>query len=192
MHCMRKEFLFLMFLSLSACGTFVNNKKDISMCPVPNDTPETLQNASRNLLKNKVYYSLGIIGQVEPVYLKDMISVFPARIDTGAETSSIDAQNIKEFERDGEPWVSFEIKNRDTRETKIFEKKISRKTTIKRQKGGNERRITVEMEIRMGNQYFTKEFTLANREKFEYQVLIGRNILNGLAVVDVGIENTLK
>ncbi len=162
------------------------------MCPIPGDTPETLKAISRNKLKEKIYYPLGIIGEVEPTYLRDMESVFPARIDTGAETSSIDAQNVKEFERDGESWVSFDIENRATKEKKSFEKKIVRKTTIKRQQGGDEKRVTVNIEIKMGNQYFNKEFTLANREKFEYQVLIGRNILNGLAVVDVGIKNSLN
>ena len=48
------------------------------------------------------------------------------------------------------------------------------------------------MEIKIGNQLFTKEFNLGNREKFNYQVLIGRNILNGLAVVDVSVKNTLN
>ena len=101
-------------------------------------------------------------------------------------------ENIKEFERDGESWVLFDIENRATKERKTFKKKIVRKTTIKRQQGGDEKRITINMDIKMGNQYFNKEFTLANREKFEYQVLIGRNILNGLAVVDVGIRNSLN
>ena len=118
--------------------------------------------------------------------------MFYARIDTGAETSSIDAFNIKEFERDGEPWVSFDVKNRKTKEKRTFEKKIVRKTFIKRQQGENEKRIVVNMEIKIGNQLFTKEFNLGNREKFNYQVLIGRNILSGLAVVDVSIKNSLN
>jgi len=162
------------------------------MCPIPPDIPKILSANSRNKLNEKVFYPLGIIGEVEPTYLRNMVSVFPARIDTGAETSSLDAKNVKEFERDSESWVSFDVENRATGEKKTFEKKIARKTTIKRQQGGDEKRITVNMEIKMGNQYFNKEFTLSNREKFEYQILIGRNILNGLAVVDVGIKNSLN
>ena len=188
---MKKYILFIIFLSLNSCYNISKNN-NISMCPIPGDTPETLKTIARNKLKEKVYYPLGIIGEVEPTYLRDMNSVFPARIDTGAETSSIDVQNIKEFERDGESWVLFDIENRATKERKTFKKKITRKTTIKRQQGGDEKRITINMDIKMGNQYFNKEFTLANREKFEYQVLIGRNILNGLAVVDVGIRNSLN
>lgn len=192
---MKKYILFIMVFLLNSCYTMTRGDvdyNDISMCPIPADTPETLKNISRAKISEKTYYPLGIIGEVEPTYLKDMKSVFPARIDTGAETSSIDVTNIKEFERDGDSWVSFDIENRETKEKKMFEKKITRKTNIKRQKGGDEIRITVNMEIKIGNQYFVKEFTLANREKFNYQVLIGRNILNGLAIVDVGIKNSLN
>lgn len=67
-------------------------------------------------------HSLGIIGAVEPVYVLPMKMPFAGRIDTGAETSSIDASDIKTFERDGEKWVSFTIVNRETGEKHRFEK----------------------------------------------------------------------
>lgn len=165
---------------------------DAAICPAVITQDELLKNKAREALGEKVYYSLGIIGEVEPVYLRGLASVFPARIDTGATTSSIDAKNIKEFERDGVAWVSFEVENRLTKEKMTFEKRINGITHIDRQASDNERRIKVNMEIKIGNQEFIKEFTLANREKFEYQVLIGRNILNGLAVVDTSIKNTLN
>ena len=184
----------LILLLLSAC---CNNLKDIEQPiikqPIINkEKEENCRELARKSIEKDIFYPLGIIGEVEPVYLKDIKSVFYARIDTGAETSSVDASNIKEFERDGESWVSFDIVNRETGEKKTFEKKIVRKTTIKRQQGEDERRIVVNMEIKIGNQLFTKEFNLGNREKFNYQVLIGRNILNGLAVVDVSIKNSLN
>ena len=50
----------------------------------------------------------------------------------------------------------------------------------------------VEMEVRMGKDVFRANFTVAEREKFEYQTLIGRNILYGRAIVDVTLSNTLK
>ena len=49
---------------------------------------------------------LGIIGAVEPIYMLPMKTPFAARIDTGAENSSLDVDNMKTFERDGEKWVS--------------------------------------------------------------------------------------
>lgn len=138
-----------------------------------------------------VKHKLGIIGSVEPVYIFPMENPFEARIDTGAEISSIDASQIKRFERDGEKWVSFTLKNRTTGETHTFEKKILKITSIKRIYQ-DEERLTVQMKIKFGTEIISAPFTLADRSKFNYQILIGRNVLNGLAVVDPAISNTLR
>lgn len=134
---------------------------------------------------------LNIIGAVEPVYILPMKSAFDARIDTGATTSSLDADDIKEFERDGEKWVSFKVTNRRSGEVYNFEKPILKNIKIKRIED-KENRIKVYMPVSFGGQKFMSEFTLAHREKFEYQVLIGRNILSGRAIVDTSLSHTLK
>ena len=54
-----------------------------------------------------------------------------------------------------------------------------------------EKRYVVHFDIKMGEELIDTEFTLNDRSKFEYQVLIGRNILNGRFIVDSSIENTL-
>ena len=134
---------------------------------------------------------LGVIGGVEPVYFLPMKSPFSARIDTGAETSSLDVSNLRHFERDGEKWVSFTLQNKNSGETHNFEKRVIRKVTIKRI-AASEKRVTVNMDVKFGKEILNADFTLADREKFEYQVLIGRNILNGRAIVDPSISNTLN
>lgn len=48
------------------------------------------------------------------------------------------------------------------------------------------------MPVSFGGEKFVSEFTLAKRERFEYQVLIGRNILSGRAIVDTSLSHTLK
>ena len=134
---------------------------------------------------------LGIIGAVEPVYFLPMKSPFEARIDTGAENSAIDVTSLKTFERDGEKWVSFVLTNDETGETQRFEKEIVRQATIKRSHK-DEKRHVVTMEVRLGNEIISANFSLANREKFEYQALIGRNILTGRAIVDTSVSHTLN
>ena len=131
-----------------------------------------------------------VIGEIEPIYFLPMKSPFPARIDTGAETSSIDVSNIKHFERDGEKWVSFYLTNAQSGEKHFFEKKIEKKGAIKRM-GVSEKRTFVEMDIKFGNETFSARFSLADRSKFEYQALIGRNILTGRAIIDTSLANTL-
>lgn len=132
-----------------------------------------------------------VIGAVERIYFLPMKSPFMARVDTGATTSSIDAENIKRFERDGQRWVSFTLVNRETKEKADFEKPLSRRVKIKRT-GEEEHRVTVNMDVKMGKETFVAEFTLNERHDFEYQGLIGRNVLSGRAIVDVSISNTLK
>lgn len=132
-----------------------------------------------------------IIGEVEPIYLLPMKSPFMSRIDTGATTSSLDAENIKPFERDGRKWVSFTVVNRTTKEKHVFEKPLLKNALIKRI-GDKEKRPMVEMEVRMGKDVFRANFTIAERDKFDYQTLVGRNVLYGRAIVDVTLSNTLK
>lgn len=132
-----------------------------------------------------------IIGSVEPIYFLPMKSAFSARIDTGATTSSLDADDIKEFERDGEKWVSFKIVNRQSGETYLFEKPIVKSVKIKRIEN-KEHRIKVMMDVSFGGQKLSTEFTLADRNDFKYQALIGRNILSGRYLVDTSLSHTLK
>ena len=162
-----------------------------SACKTPNITPAIVPPAEIEAPRqHKIRHSLGVIGAVEPVYVLPMKAPLAARIDTGAETSSIDVSNLKTFERDGEKWVSFTIVNKDTGETHHFEKELVRQTSIVRI-NKHEKRFVVMLDVKLGNEIISAEFSLANREKFEYQVLIGRNILTGRAIVDTALENTL-
>lgn len=138
----------------------------------------------------KKTHKLGIIGEVEPVYFPPMKAPMLARIDTGAEFSAIGAENIKTFEREGAKWVSFDITNRQTKEKVHFEKRIYRMFNIKRQML-TEDRIGVLMTVQMGKEKITTSFSLADRSKFDYQILIGRNVLTGRAIVDTARAKTL-
>lgn len=172
------SFLGILTVMCSACKTQV-----ITPAIVPPVEIEAPQPAPTS-------HSLGIIGAVEPVYVLPMKAPFAGRIDTGAETSSIDASDIKTFERDGEKWVSFTIVNRETGEKHRFEKELARQTTITRI-NQHEKRLVINLDVKLGNEIITAEFSLANRSKLEYQALIGRNILTGRAIVDTSLENTL-
>lgn len=171
---MKKITAFITSLLLAACQS--NIESNTSIKPVSSQ-PETRQEAK-------------IIGGVETLYILPMTMPFQARIDTGAETSSMDADHIRPFERDGEKWVSFNITNRKNGEKHHFEKPIKRRTSIVRI-GEHEERYVVNMSIKMGDETIKADFTLAQRDKFSYQVLIGRNIINGRFIIDPALENTM-
>ncbi len=141
-------------------------------------------------IKKQTTHSLGVIGEVEPIYILPMKSPFLARIDTGATNSSVDVEKMKNFERDGEKWVAFTITNRETKETHRFERPIIKETTIRRIED-NEKRPVVMLDIKIGPELVNTKVSLANRDKFDYQTLIGRNVLTGRAIVDTSLSNTL-
>lgn len=175
-----KYIFIIIVLFTICCCTNISQKRSIVPAIVPNSQKMVQQPKLTN-----------IIGAVEPIYMLPMKSAFYARIDTGATTSSIDVTNLKHFERDGEKWVSFTITNRNSGETYNFEKQIHKRVRITRAEE-HERRVKVFMDVRFGGEKFNAEFTLAERNDFDYQALIGRNILTGRAIVDTSISNTLK
>ena len=116
---------------------------------------------------------------------------FRARIDSGAETSSLSASDVVEFERDGDDWVRFTFTHDNADESVEFELPIKR-TVLIRQPGVDEpeRRFVIELDIRLGDQLQTTEFTLTDRSKMTYPVLLGRAFLMDLYVVDVSQSYT--
>ena len=157
----------------------------------PEPQPAVVPVAEISKPKPAVKHPLGIIGAIEPIYILPMKSSFPSRIDTGAKVSSLDVDEYHYFERDGVKWISFSVKNWKTGEQHTFEVPLKNTIIVRRIKE-NERRPIVTLTVKFGGQIVKADFTLAMRDKFEYQALIGRNILTGRAVVDTAIKNTLR
>lgn len=176
---MRKSLLLLFVLVMSAC-----QPKQVIVPAVVHNVKTT-----QEVVVEKAH--LPIIGEVEPIYFLPMKSPFLARIDTGATTSSLDCKDVNYFERDGEKWVTFKLKNRKTGEEHVFEKKVERTFKVKRA-GEDENRKAVKMDVKMGGEVFSAVFSIADRTNFDYQGLIGRNILTGRFIVDTSTSYTLN
>lgn len=183
---MQKLSCLLGVLMLVSCSTHNTQINKVVPGIVPNTSKEI---KTQPIVVEK--RPANVIGEVEKIYFPPMKSAFLSRIDTGATSSSLDAENIKIFERDGKSWVAFTVVNRESKETYTFEKPQIKRIKVKRILE-DEHRPMVEMDVKMGGESFKANFTIAERENFEYQALIGRNILSGRAIVDVSISNTLK
>ncbi|MGD8176270.1 ATP-dependent zinc protease family protein [Marinimicrobium sp. ARAG 43.8] len=134
-----------------------------------------------------------IVGATERVLLTDLGIVLQSRVDTGATTSSLDARDIEIFERNGEEWVRFKIQDPDMEELVELERPRSRKVRIVQANSEEtESRPVVEMRITMGSLTQMAEFTLSDRSHMEYPMLIGRNILRDLMLVDVAQDNVTE
>jgi hypothetical protein len=131
-----------------------------------------------------------LVGRREAVWIEDLQLALPARIDTGAETASLDARNIAEFERDGNAWVRFEMVHPQGDEPLTLERPVARVVRILQSTSEEaERRLVIELGIVLGDVRQLAEFTLSNRSHLDFQVLVGRNILQDLMIVDVGQSN---
>lgn len=134
-----------------------------------------------------------VVGSVENVFLSPPDILLPARIDTGAETSSLDAMNLHDFERDGKDWVRFIMVDPETEEEIEVERPIARYVRILQSaKEEAERRPVVKLRFVIGSISKSAEFTLSDRAHLEYPLLIGRNILQDVMMVDVGKSFTVE
>lgn len=132
-----------------------------------------------------------VLGQSEWLWIEAVNRVFPARVDTGATTSSLTAQDIVTLERDGQKWARFTIVPEEGSDNSYeVEAPIARIANI-RQSSTNEvdKRPVVRLTIKIGNMTDTAEFTLTDRSHMSYPILLGREFLKDIAVVDVAKKN---
>jgi hypothetical protein len=131
------------------------------------------------------------VGWIEKVRLGREGVTVVAKLDTGALTSSLHANNVEWTARDDGDWVSFEVIGaRGTRER--FERKVVRVARIKRPTGDLERRPTVLMAVCLGRVFRLSEVNLTDRSGFNYEFLVGRSFLAGHFAVDSSRTYTLE
>lgn len=133
-----------------------------------------------------------VLGGLEKVFLDPPNLVFNARIDTGAKTSSLNAIDMVEFERDGKPYIKFNVIHPETGENIELTRRIRRYVRIKEHMSESQRRPVVRLRVKFANIDERIYFTLVDRSKFAQQVLIGRNLLQDLAIVDVSKKFTAQ
>jgi len=124
-----------------------------------------------------------VLGWLEPVVIENTGLAVIAKVDTGADYSSLDARRIRAFERRGEPWVSFRVVTDDGRSLEL-ERRIHRYTTIRRAGGDEQRRPTVILGLCLGTVYREVQVNLVDRSRLRYRMLIGRDFPQGRYVVD--------
>jgi len=132
-----------------------------------------------------------IIGAIEWLYLDPPGRHYRARIDSGAETSSLSASNIVEFERDSDDWVRFTFQHNPEEEPIELELPVKRVILIRQPSTVEaERRVVVEIDIRLGAELQTTEFALTDRSHMTYPMLLGRAFLMDIYVLDVSRSYT--
>lgn len=141
--------------------------------------------------------ALTIAGWVEKVHIDTIGTTLAAKLDTGAKTTSLDAEIIKLIKpRDHTPYahgyVVFGVED-DEGKSHVLKRKIHRWVRIKSKSGGFFRRPVVKMTFCIAGTSVTDEVNLSERGHFVYPVLIGRNMLtHGRLAVDASRIFTTK
>lgn len=129
-----------------------------------------------------------VLGWLETTELVTSGMQVKTKLDVGAKTSSMQATNIEQFERDGEPWVRFDFTDEDvhTEEEQVLhlEGPLVRQVVIKRHGASSVTRPVVTQEFCLYNQIYRTEFSLTDRGKFNYAILLGRSFLSQVALID--------
>jgi hypothetical protein len=122
-----------------------------------------------------------IIGSEEFVSLPELnVNMIHARVDTGAATSSLGVKWVKEEEG----VISCLLPNKQVVTFDSFKKKI-----IKSSFGHTEERYVVKILINVLGRKVRTNFTLADRSKMKFPILLGRKLLKGKFMVDVDFKN---
>ncbi|HUD03275.1 MAG TPA: RimK/LysX family protein [Patescibacteria group bacterium] len=131
------------------------------------------------------------IGTVECINLPDAgVFKISAKIDTGATFSVIWASNIRE--EDGILYFTLFNKQSSFYTGQEIVAKKYEVARIRNSFGHIQQRYRVALKITMGSQTFRAKFSLANRSRNKYAILLGRKLLHGRFVVDVAKKNIHK
>ncbi|WP_340198854.1 30S ribosomal protein S6--L-glutamate ligase [Ascidiimonas sp. W6] len=128
-----------------------------------------------------------IIGSEEWISLPSFsIPAIKVRVDSGAKTSALHAVNIQTFQRNNEPWVTFDVfpLQFNGKKVKHCEARVIDQRTVKSSTGNREKRYVVKTTMEIGENCWDIELTLTNRDSMGYRMLLGREAMAGKMIVD--------
>ena len=123
-----------------------------------------------------------VVGWAEQTQITGVSTMLEAKLDTGATTGSIYAEILEKPDEEIESGgiVKFNFVDVDGNKT-LFERPLTRWVNIK----GKDRRPVVDMDFCLAGRQIEGEVSLADREGFDYAILVGRNLLEkGQLAVD--------
>lgn len=133
-----------------------------------------------------------IIGRRERITLPDWkLKMIPAKVDTGAYTSSIHCTFVEEREIDGEMILLYRVLGSEDRKYRdiIHQTDDYTQKKVKNSFGQAEVRYKVKTKVIMFDEEFEAEFTLTDRSKMRNAILLGRKMIQGKFLVDVSEVN---
>jgi hypothetical protein len=130
--------------------------------------------------------NLEILGWVERVRLIDPEVNLKAKLDSGADTSSLDVEIVKKFRKGDKHWIRFDLIDRVTGEKHTIVRERIRTASIVMHDAERQSRPVVRMRICIAGHVLDTEVTLIDRSEFTYPLLLGRKALESFALIDPG------
>jgi len=130
-----------------------------------------------------------IIGAVEIIEIEPSKLRVKARVDSGAQTTSIHAEDIEidmSGDARGKP-IAFRIVNQQGQSQRV-EAHVAKQIVVQTSEG-SERRYAVPLTLTWRQRSKTVLVTLNDRSEMRYRLLLGRNWLRGDYIVDVEIND---
>lgn len=134
-------------------------------------------NAQENVLSKK------IAGWVECAFIEKVGIEMIAKLDSGADNSSLNVEDLYEFKRDGSNFIRFEIINHKGQK-EVIEAEVIRIARIKRHKSMSDHRPVILLDICLGKTCKKAEVNLVDRSNYTYQLLLGRSFLKKDLLID--------
>lgn len=173
----RIHIFYLSLLSLSLVGNFFSFRENVS--------------AQKNREPASVVEDSKLIGNLEEVHFGENKDLqFNAKIDTGAESSSIHAENIKTFTKfeNGQPVLYVRFQTRDENfQTRIYTRPVVKVGEVKSALGTSQR-FFIREKIWIGNAYHYVNVNLADRSHLKRKFLVGKNILDEGYLVNTSLH----
>jgi hypothetical protein len=132
-----------------------------------------MQNGTHQMSK-----PLMIIGWHECISLPDLgMNNFAIKVDTGAKTTALHAEDIETFEVKGEPWVRFRCPDVSGNSLELREFPIFTERAITNTSGQPEDRIVIRTPMILAGRKWKIDVSLTDRGSMRFPLILGRRAL---------------
>jgi hypothetical protein len=127
------------------------------------------------------------LGYLEKITLPDLGIQCDAKVDTGAFSSSLHADQIELFEKEGMEWIRFQVhfNRKHIRIDQICEALLLTRKKVASSNGQSSYRYVISTNIILDGQTWAINISLTHRGSMNYPMLLGRDAIRGRFVVDV-------
>lgn len=130
-----------------------------------------------------------VIGWREWVALPTLgVGAIKAKVDSGARTSSLHAYDVADIRRRGVERVRFSVHplQRDSSETVCCEADLLERRWVTTSGGHRSYRPVIRTEVELAGRRWSIELSLTARDAMGFRMLLGRQALRGVFLIDPG------